>query len=117
MKRVSKSRNVILLLLTDLIWGTAFVAQSTGGNEVGAYAFNCIRFLIGAVVLLPVIKFLDKGGYTSKRPKTKDERNVLWVGGICCGIALCLASNLQQVGITYCNIYTDGSCYRIVFQT
>ena len=100
MKRVSKSRNVILLLLTDLIWGTAFVAQSTGGNEVGAYAFNCIRFLIGAVVLLPVIKFLDKGGYTSKRPKTKDERNVLWVGGICCGIALCLASNLQQVGIT-----------------
>ena len=59
MKRVSKSRNVILLLLTDLIWGTAFVAQSTGGNEVGAYAFNCIRFLIGAVVLLPVIKFLD----------------------------------------------------------
>lgn len=100
MNKVSKSRNILLLLMTDLIWGTAFVAQSTGGDEVGAYAFNCIRFLIGALVLIPVIKLLDKGGYTSNRPRTRDERRVLWLGGICCGISLCLASNLQQVGIT-----------------
>ena len=87
MKTVSKTRNVIILLLTDIVWGIAFVAQSKGGDAVGAYSFNGIRFLIGAAVLLPVIKILDNKELT------------LWTGGICCGLALCLASNLQQVGI------------------
>ena len=92
-------KNVICLLLADLIWGVAFVAQRTGGDALGAYSFNCIRFLLGAVVLLPLIVGMD---YLKKRGGV--ERNInrkrTWLGGLVCGIALFFASNLQQVGIT-----------------
>ncbi len=49
------TRNSFLLVLTALIWGIAFVAQSEGGDAIGPYSFNCIRFLIGGFVLIPVI--------------------------------------------------------------
>lgn len=93
-------RNSLLLVLTALIWGVAFVAQSKGGDAVGPFSFNCIRFLLGAIVLLPVIALLDKLKLTKGKPKTKQDRKNLIVGGISCGTFLALASNLQQLGIT-----------------
>ena len=48
-----------LLFLTAVVWGVAFVAQSVGMDYVGPFTFNCIRCLIGAVVLVPCIWFLD----------------------------------------------------------
>ena len=45
----------LLLLLTALIWGFAFVGQRTGMAHVGPLAFNATRFAIGALVLLPLI--------------------------------------------------------------
>lgn len=95
------TRNQLLLVLTALIWGIAFVAQSEGGDAVGAYSFNCIRSLIGSAVLIPVIFLLDRLGLTSRKPSSPSEKKLLWTGGICCGIILCLASNLQQLGINY----------------
>lgn len=95
------TRNQILLILTALIWGVAFVAQSEGGDAVGAYSFNCVRSLIGSAVLLPVLLLLDKLGLTSRKPESREEKKVLLTGGICCGVVLCLASNLQQLGINY----------------
>ena len=92
------TRNSLLLLLTAFIWGLAFVAQSEGGKQVGPYTFNTIRSYIGALVLLPVILTLDKMGL-SKKPSNKEERKVLWTGGIACGISLGIATNLQQVGM------------------
>lgn len=91
-------RNQLLLLLASAIWGTAFVAQSKGGDIVGAFSFNCIRSLIGAGVLLIAILFLDRMGL-SHAPKTSAEKRILWIGGISTGTVLCLAGNLQQVGI------------------
>ena len=46
------TRNSMLLLLTAAIWGAAFVAQTTGGDAIGSYSFNCIRSLIGRSVAL-----------------------------------------------------------------
>ena len=60
MNTASKTRHVFILFLADIVWGIAFVAQSKGGDAVGAFSFNGIRFLIGALCLLPVIKILDK---------------------------------------------------------
>ena len=92
-------RNSFLLILTAFIWGIAFVAQSAGGDAVGPYTFNCIRSLIGGIVLLPVIKLLDYFHLTKQKPKTKKEKKNLIAGGIACGMALALASNLQQMGL------------------
>lgn len=93
------TRNSILLLVTAAVWGAAFVAQTVGGQTIGAYSFNCVRCIIGALVLVPVMKFLDKKDLSPRKPQTKEDYKLLIKGGICCGVALCISTNLQQVGI------------------
>ena len=54
----------LILLLTAFIWGTAFVAQTSGAGAVGTFTFNAARSLVGALFLAVVIMFknvLDKG--------------------------------------------------------
>lgn len=92
-----KLRNSCLLVLTALIWGVAFVAQTTGGDAVGAFSFNCIRSLIGGIVLLPVIYVLDKKN--GRKPMTKEEKRTLLTGGIACGCVMFVATSFQQLGI------------------
>ena len=106
MNTASKTRHVFILFLADIVWGIAFVAQSKGGDAVGAFSFNGIRFLIGALCLLPVIKILDKKELTVNRPESKKQKKELWIAGSCCGIALFFASNLQQLGIIILYIRT-----------
>ena len=55
-----KIRNSLLLLLTAAIWGVAFVAQSVGMEYVGPLTFNCVRSLLGGLVLIPCIWFLGR---------------------------------------------------------
>ena len=50
-----KSVNNVLLLLTALIWGAAFVAQSVGMDYIGPFTFNCVRSILGGIVLIPLI--------------------------------------------------------------
>ena len=99
-----------LLFLTAVVWGVAFVAQSVGMDYVGPFTFNCIRCLIGAVVLVPCIWFLD--GW-KQRPDGAPSgasygSHALLAGGICCGLALFVASNLQQIGIQYTTVGKAG---------
>ena len=94
-----RTANNLLLALTAFIWGSAFVAQSVGMDHVGPFTFNSIRSFMGGIVLLPVILILRRqSGRTNK-----NEKNglLLWIGGICCGIALAAASSLQQIGLIY----------------
>jgi len=100
MTEKKKMRNVGLLTLTAFIWGIAFVAQSTGGSAVGSFSFNGIRSFIGAAVLIPAIMFLDKMGFSPRKPRTMDDKKLLIQGGICCGIALFVASSAQQLALS-----------------
>lgn len=92
-------RNSFLLALAALFWGIAFVAQSKGGTMIGAYSFNCIRSFIGSMVLVPAMLILDKFKFTKGKPQTKADKKNLIIGGICCGIVLTVATNLQQLGL------------------
>ena len=56
-----KLKGNLLLLLTSLVWGISFIAQSKGVELISPMAFNGIRSVLGGVVLLPVILFLDTG--------------------------------------------------------
>lgn len=97
-----------MLLLTALIWGVAFVAQSVGMDYVGPFTFNAVRCIIGGIVLLPCIYFLGK---TSKKENHKEEsvnKKMLWLGGICCGTALFAATTVQQIGIIYTTVGKAG---------
>ena len=105
-------KNSILLLLTAFIWGVAFVAQSVGGAQVGCFTFNGVRSLIGAAVLIPVISFVDhqkrKELGAEEFLKQKGDTKTLLLGGICCGIMLCIASNFQQYGISFTTVGKAG---------
>ena len=50
----------LMLFFCALIWGLAFVAQSVGADHVGAFTFNGLRSLIGAVFLIPCVAFFDR---------------------------------------------------------
>ncbi|MBQ9531071.1 MAG: DMT family transporter [Eubacterium sp.] len=94
--------NAFLLVIAALIWGIAFVAQSEGGDVTGPYTFTCIRYFIGAIVLLPIIKIGDKTNfYGGSKPKTEEEKKNLRIAGLCCGLCLTVATILQQVGLYY----------------
>lgn len=101
-------KSPMLLLLTAMIWGVAFVAQSVGMDYVGGFTFNCIRSLIGGLVLIPCICFLDKWKGKDKKEKTEEDPRALRRGGVSCGAALFIASNLQQFGIKYTSVGKAG---------
>ena len=99
-------KNNLLLILTALIWGCAFVAQSVGVDYVGPFTFNAVRNVLGGIALIPVILVRDK--MTKKdqiedktEAEKKQEKKILITGGICCGFFLAVASSLQQIGIMY----------------
>jgi drug/metabolite transporter (DMT)-like permease len=99
-------RGNLLLILTALIWGVAFVAQSAGMDYVGPYTFLCTRSILGGVVLLPIIHFTGRN--KPKEAATPQSRRAMVVGGICCGTALCVASAFQQIGILYTTVGKAG---------
>lgn len=96
-----KTKANLLLLITAVIWGSAFVAQSAGMEFVGPYTYNMSRSFLGFLVLIPVILVFSKDSVGSNNffAKLKPDRITL-VGGICCGIVLGVASSLQQLGIS-----------------
>ena len=100
-------RHSLLLLLTAAIWGFAFVAQSVGMDYVQPFTFTAARSLIGGIVLLPFI-FIQ----AQKTGRTSEEKSASWKqalpGGIICGVLLCIASNLQQIGIQYTTVGKSG---------
>ena len=57
-----KYKGPVLLLITAILWGMAFVAQTVGGNSVGAFTFNASRNFIGVVFLTGVILWRKKTG-------------------------------------------------------
>ena len=89
----------LTLLLTTVIWGCAFVAQSVGMDHIGPFTFQAVRSFLAVLTLLPVIFLFDlkkKDGLTYLRRWLNPK---LWIAGTFCGIALFVASGAQQVGL------------------
>ena len=87
----------LLLLVTAIIWGFAFVAQRVGMDHMGPYAFNGIRFALGAFSLIPFIIWQSR-----KKPASKQElpsRKLLIIGGIGAGFLVFFGASFQQVGL------------------
>lgn len=95
-----KLKGNLLLLLTSLVWGISFIAQSKGVELITPMAFNGIRSVLGGVVLLPVIFFLDLGKKKKGIPVQKIDKTFI-IGGLICGLCLCVASTLQTFGMVY----------------
>ena len=95
-------RQVVFPILAAFIWGTAFVAQDLCADSIGTFAFNATRYFVAVLALLVVIAISDRAK-KNKPVLTAEEKKAankqLWLGGLCCGVALAIASNFQQAGL------------------
>lgn len=120
-------KNSLLLFLAAFIWGVAFVSQSKGMEYMGPFTFNGVRSLIGAIVLVPVILFRympkkaangsetlqaeaidNQAGACVNNPWKQIDWKTTLTGGICCGLALMIATTVQQIGIMYTTVGKAG---------
>ena len=95
-------RQVVFPILAAFIWGTAFVAQDLCADSIGTFAFNATRYFIAVLALLVVIAVSDKAKKNRPTPTAEEKKAAnkqLWLGGLCCGVALAIASNFQQAGL------------------
>lgn len=95
MKPLSKTGSDLLLLITAIIWGFAFVAQRAGMEFTGPFTFNACRFLLGGLLLIPLV--------IAQKPKqfSKFQMQYSIKGGILGGILLFGGASLQQIGMIY----------------
>lgn len=92
--RAAAFRADLLLLLTALIWGFAFVAQRVGMEYVGPYLFNGARFALGCLPLIPFVLRNAPGSLTTHLLRAAP-------GSLLAGLFLFVGSSLQQVGLVY----------------
>ena len=93
-------RKTILPVLAAMIWGSAFVAQSKGAELMPPFAFNTVRSIIATLALL-VVAIVFAALRKEPLLPPKGQRKNLWLGGLCCGGVLAIASALQQAGLHY----------------
>ena len=91
-------KGTLILLLTALIWGTAFVAQTSAADSISPFAFLFARSILASIFLFLLVLFQNRSKLQ------KDNKEKIWnksviLGGIFCGIPLAIASILQQIGI------------------
>ena len=93
----------LLMLITAMIWGSGFVAQTSGMDHIGPYLYTGLRFALGSLCLLPLL--LRRSN--AVKPEPLMTRGLL-LGGIVMGLALCTGINLQQVGLLFTSVTNAG---------
>lgn len=101
----------LLLLLTAVIWGTAFVFQRVGMDSIEPITFNAARMWLAAAAIGLVAVLTGKkkdsqkagsaAGFTDTKDRGRERRKHTITGGICCGLFLTAASVFQQMGVVY----------------
>lgn len=100
----SAYRADVLMLITALIWGSTFVAQTKGMEHIGPFLYTGLRFLLGALAILPLVLLA--------RPRDGAiGRQFSWpmvLGSLVLGLVLTLGINLQQIGLMFTTVTNSG---------
>ena len=98
---MSKSVSLLSALLCTFIWGTTFIAQDTGMDNIGPFTFNAVRFFIGFLAITPLVFLFELKKYKSEfKSDTKTFINLTFL----IGLSLFLGSALQQVALLYTDV-------------
>lgn len=107
-------RGMLMLLTAAFIWGTTFVAQAVGMDEIGPFTYAASRFLLGFISLLIVW-----GAFHSQREfaRRKGKYNSGWKAGMLAGLIMFIASSMQQVALLYTTAGKTAfiTCLYIIF--
>ena len=98
---MSKTISLLSALLCTFIWGTTFIAQDTGMDDIGPFTFNAVRFFVGFLAILPLALFFEK-----KKLKFEFQigHRTFLILSFLIGLSLFLGSALQQVALLYTDV-------------
>ena len=97
---MSKTLSLFSALLCTFIWGTTFIAQDTGMDDIGPFTFNAVRFFVGFLAIAPLVILFEVKKFKSELRLNFKTFAIL---SFLIGLSLFLGSALQQVAL----IYTD----------
>ena len=98
---MSKSISLLSALLCTFIWGTTFIAQDTGMDDIGPFTFNAVRFFVGFLAILPLVFLFETKKYSFEFKK--DKKLLIRLTTII-GFSLFFGSALQQVALLYTDV-------------
>ncbi len=98
---MSKTVSLLSALLCTFIWGTTFIAQDTGMDNIGPFAFNAVRFFVGFLAIVPLAFLFEVKKFKSE---FKLDFKTFAVLSFLIGLSLFLGSALQQVALLYTDV-------------
>ena len=98
---MSKPISIFSALLCTFIWGTTFIAQDTGMDNIGPFTFNAVRFFVGFLAITPLVILFELKNFKSEL-NTDKKTFIIYVSLI--GLSLFLGSALQQVALLYTDV-------------
>ena len=99
---MSKTVSLFSALLCTFIWGTTFIAQDTGMDNIGPFTFNAVRFFVGFLAIVPLVFLFELKKFKSEFKL--DLKTFVFLSFLI-GLSLFLGSALQQVAL----LYTDAA--------
>ncbi len=98
---MSKSVSLFSALLCTFIWGTTFIAQDTGMDDIGPFTFNAVRFFVGFLAILPLALLFETKKF---KLEFKTGFRYFAILSFLIGLSLFLGSALQQVALLYTDV-------------
>ncbi len=98
---MSKTVSLLSALLCTFIWGTTFIAQDTGMDDIGPFTFNAVRFFVGFLAIIPFVFIFEKKKFKSE---FKLDLKTFIILSFFIGLSLFLGSALQQVSLLYTDV-------------
>ena len=98
---MSKTISLLSALLCTFIWGTTFIAQDTGMDDIGPFTFNAVRFFVGFLAIIPLAFLFEIKKFKSE---FRSDIKTFAILSFLIGISLFLGSALQQVALLYTDV-------------
>ena len=98
---MSKTLSLFSALLCTFIWGTTFIAQDTGMDDIGPFTFNSVRFFIGFLAIIPLVLIFEAKKF---KQEFRFDIKTFLVLSFLIGLSLFLGSALQQVALLYTDV-------------
>ena len=98
---MSKTLSLFSALLCTFIWGTTFIAQDTGMDDIGPFTFNSVRFFVGFLAIVPLALMFEA---KKLKKEFKFDTKTFVILSFLIGLSLFLGSALQQVALLYTDV-------------
>ena len=98
---MKKTLSFLALIVCTLIWGTTFIAQDTGMDNIGPFTFNSVRFFVAFIAVLPFAYFFERKKINDQIKGNQKEFIKLMIP---VGVSLFLGTQLQQVSLLYTDV-------------